>query len=1143
MKHLSKKVMSVVLVLAISAVPVLSCVAMPNFDTTTKVSAQTRGNLATHVTGHWSYWDGSQTVVKTNESLLEKLPTRVNQGTYRFTTDNYDSNYKPFMTNKWDTSFGWNYSKGDAFGNVTYAIPLSYFADKNGMTLINPFARITADKGTFLMSQDATGYLSDFTIGATEEMKSSLVDNESAWSSRVRMPLASDDSKYLDYTLTHGSPFMFGETNGISTVKITSKRNLPCDVTYMDNHIIVLRHFDNGDDAYGLTNYDYYAVFLPDGATANTTVGANIQNSSFTITLPSDDSYFSFAWLCDTKGTDDSKAQTIAQDYEKYAYNIITDTNVEYAYDAANSEVRTTYHYSFDAKNESTSDKTIMGVIPHQYKNMSGYDFLDQTSKSIRGTVKFLKGNQYTTVQKYTGILPGEGSIPDVENDQIKEYVANFMEEFGPTESAVTKEDYEQNTYDCGKKLNRAVQVMIAAERAGDTVNAGKLLDGIKAELADWFTADNDTDPEDKYFYYDEDMGTLFGFPQAYYTVDGMTDHAFHYGYFINAAAQVALRDKNFVAEYGNIIDELIGDMATTAQTSSTSRYPYIRQFDAWEGHSWASGHGDFGDGNNQESSSEAINGWAGLILYGQATGNDALTETGVYLYTTEVNSVYNYWFDIDGDVLNSRYRTETFGGMTHPYASMIWGGKYGYETWWTAEPLQTSGINILPNTAASSYLAKDKAYMRNYVEVALANENVYTLEDKDINRWNELYSANIAMYDPDAADKYFNPDCEAEAGDSKAHAWHVIKAMQKNGTPDLTITGNMPLTQVFEKNGLVTYTVYNPEDTAKTVTFSDGTSFTAEPNILTEYQKEKETTTADPTAPTTTVKPTQSPEEGFIRLTDDIWYKEVGCEIVGMNGPQWLPDPVLQWAFAGTSGVKVLIDDVETSSSPVVLVGNNIVKINPNALENDSYTNVKIQTATGNAEYIIKKGNPTPPTTTAAPTTTAEPTTTAKPTTTVAPTTTAEPTEEPTTIKPTEEPTTEVPTTVAPTTKVGPTTKAPVTTKKAGVKKPDKVKIKKIYKKKKSAKKLRMSVKKAKRARGYQVKIFTKKKNAKKVKKALVTKTFKKFKKKFTIKSKKLKKKKRLYVRVRAYNFKNGKKQYGKWSKVKKVKMKKKKK
>jgi len=61
-------------------------------------------------------------------------------------------------------------------------------------------------------------------------------------------------------------------------------------------------------------------------------------------------------------------------------------------------------------------------------------------------------------------------------------------------------------------------------------MQSNKLLKGIENELADWYTADGTEN--DRYFYYDNEVGSLFGFPQAYYTVDGMTDHHFHYGYF-----------------------------------------------------------------------------------------------------------------------------------------------------------------------------------------------------------------------------------------------------------------------------------------------------------------------------------------------------------------------------------------------------------------------------------------------------------------------------------------------------------------------------------------------------------------------------------------------------------------------------------
>ena len=130
----------------------------------------------------------------------------------------------------------------------------------------------------------------------------------------------------------------------------------------------------------------------------------------------------------------------------------------------------------------------------------------------------------------------------------------------------------------------------------------------------------------------------------------------------------------------------------------------------------------------------------------------------------------------------------------------------------------------------------------------------------------------------------------------------------------------------------------------------------------------------------------------------------------------------------------------------------------------------------------------------------------------------------------PTEEPFTEETTTVKPT--PAPTAKptvkpTPKPTKK--VKKPAKVKIKKAkYKKKR---KITIRLKKVAGAKGYQIRYSDEKnfdgywqKNTKKTKITL----------------KKLDKNTKYYIKARAYKLVNGAKLYGKWSKKKKVKVKK---
>ena len=127
-----------------------------------------------------------------------------------------------------------------------------------------------------------------------------------------------------------------------------------------------------------------------------------------------------------------------------------------------------------------------------------------------------------------------------------------------------------------------------------------------------------------------------------------------------------------------------------------------------------------------------------------------------------------------------------------------------------------------------------------------------------------------------------------------------------------------------------------------------------------------------------------------------------------------------------------------------------------------------------------------------------------------------------PTTAAPTQEPTTQAPT-AKPTAK--PTVKP--TTKK--VKKPGKAKIKKAkYKKKR---KIKIKLKKIKGAKGYQIRYSDSKK---------FDGYWEKFTNKTKVTLKKLDKNTKYYIKARAYKLVNGATLFGKWSKKKKVKVKK---
>ena len=132
------------------------------------------------------------------------------------------------------------------------------------------------------------------------------------------------------------------------------------------------------------------------------------------------------------------------------------------------------------------------------------------------------------------------------------------------------------------------------------------------------------------------------------------------------------------------MIDVLIGDVASM---SDNKMFPVNRQFDGLMGMHYASGHGAFDSGNNQESSSEAMNYNAALILYGSVMGKLDLRDLGVWMYASESAAIMNYWFD-DGNYPE---------GYGVPASAIVWDDGGSYEIFWgPPHPEEVQGINVL---------------------------------------------------------------------------------------------------------------------------------------------------------------------------------------------------------------------------------------------------------------------------------------------------------------------------------------------------------------------------------------------------------------------------------------------------------------
>ena len=235
----------------------------------------------------------------------------------------------------------------------------------------------------------------------------------------------------------------------------------------------------------------------------------------------------------------------------------------------------------------------------------------------------------------------------------------------------------KDDTYFAGKQLQRASQLILLADQLGEARLRQSLTERLRAEFDTWFDGGSDA----KSFYYDSKIHGVVG-NKASFGANEFNDHHFHYGYFLYAAAVLAQYDTSFVARHKDMVNLLASDIANYR---SNETIPVRRYFDPYAGHSWASGASPFRDGNNQESSSEAVNAWTGAALWAQRSGNTALGRNAQWMLALETAAAKRDWLDVD------------VAGYKHSLVGINWGGKRDYATWFSAEPNAILAIQLLP--------------------------------------------------------------------------------------------------------------------------------------------------------------------------------------------------------------------------------------------------------------------------------------------------------------------------------------------------------------------------------------------------------------------------------------------------------------
>ena len=679
----------------------------------------------------------------------------------------------PYPTSDWWTSVLADTGSNAHSGNL-FAIPLAFRCDEQGLLV---------DRPGLLVTKDAvySPFTPDLRIGLEAvKHREALAAGWGDFTVDIRFP---GEGVGWTATIGHGLPLAYATFAG----------GRP-EVTFLSSLEVIQKTADAV-----LVRIDervFYGIYFVGGE-------AEMRESKphASLRLPGC-TYLAVAALPD---------ETWFERFRSAAFQRVTDSRVDYTYDVEAGEINTTYRVeTVPMKGEAAP--TYLALFPHHYKGQDpeltevGYD-------SIRGRLKVVHANEFNTVLPFHGLMPFfpepvSESYDPARLATLLERITSQEKLFVPTRDELVLELMKQGsdmipsqgeTYFSGKQLAHIARLIPIADLSGNGAVRRRLVSELRKELVDWFTAT--PGEKEHYFYYDRLCGGLVGMNSSFWSYN-FGDQHFHYGHFVYAAAILSIYDARFKEAYGPMVELLIHTY--NSPDRGNPMFPRMRMMDPYEGHSWANGVGGWGegledDGNDQESSSEAMNAWQAIFLWGMVTGNDRLRDHGAWGYATEAAAIDQYYFDVDDDIYPDGAE------FKHDFVSLLGGGKASYVGYFNFSEY-TFGIQYLPITPGSLYLGYNPDHSRRqYASFVEENDGV---EDQ----WFDNLWMYQALFDPAAVlAKYDESVSIDNDGNSFANVYRWIHFFTGVGHVDVSVAAPWPYYGAFRKGDRITLLAYNP--------------------------------------------------------------------------------------------------------------------------------------------------------------------------------------------------------------------------------------------------------------------------------------------------------------------------------------------
>lgn len=556
---------------------------------------------------------------------------------------------KPIRTNQWFSSLYFMPTSESLF-----AYPLAVRFSEKGLSISYP--QVNASEDVVFGS-----FSSDINIVFTQKLNA-VVEDVDDLSIKVALQSIITKDNVCVVTITRGSPYLFIMLKDDTVLQIDTSGS---ELTQFDTFWRVIK---NDDVQYGIFGFD--GVTFEKQGDSSDQLHSRVSKKDALLTVGVRAKNLSWEML------------------QAYAHDPIIESEVSFMHDGDD------YFNVFDIKTRE-GNKTLWGLLPHHIKGVVDVEeciINEATFQTIRGKQQLCRGNHFYVNNKrqepHSTI--NVRSLGDSERSQLEEFIKTDIENFVGFSAT--------DTYFLGKELLRAAHLYDFAMQLGLHKESEKMKKALQDELYTWhINTQKRFSPESgKYLTYDNKIRGIVGHKPSFGS-DKFNDHHFHYGYFVHTAAILGKYDEEFVLQNKELINLFVKDYVNIDRDDED--FPLLRAFDLFEGHSWASGNAQFGDGNDQESSSEAVHAYYAAFLWASILKNDILKETSLWLYNQESNAASFYW--MLSDEMSPRHQ-----GYNHSAVSMLWGGKSEWSTWFSGESEAKLGIQLIPFTAGSEYLA-----------------------------------------------------------------------------------------------------------------------------------------------------------------------------------------------------------------------------------------------------------------------------------------------------------------------------------------------------------------------------------------------------------------------------------------------------